>query len=543
MKKKIYYLLLFLLLMPVGVFAKDDPGLFDKLDEVLGGQHKITITDYKVLQNKYLLGYPNEEDVSGDPDGFSVFMNAYVNDLPEVKAFLEEYKDENPSIDVYCKSYTNCGIAISYENDNRGTCTDEQYDAMVAEGYEYPGCYYTHYDVEVEILDNPDMDKYNALRGKFTRMSDDNPSIYKDVYLQDLSFVNQLYIQNTGLASFLTFDGPRSASLVARNFPEINDFLLENPTYEIKYSGVSAMGCDLYENNGFEQWCSVDFTLFDNKTAYTNAIYLLHTVPVIFVSEDVENESEALRTAAIARIKEYLNNDEINVEMDDITPRFTDEVLNNKYELLNIYLEYGAGMSPIDYQPRVFSLKIGATESPYDVFIIRTSAENLKDLEVQSIEKTTGIRFSSNDAIPMDSQLKIEDVTAQFKELNDAVVEAFDISIYSDSQGAFITSVANGIKIYIPVENSFEAAGMIVAYLGDDGEILEKYDIKIETVNGTKYLTFVTKHLSVYGLLNTTVDATENPKTLDNVPTYFVIIGVNALLLGTALTLKKRLVK
>ena len=541
MRKKLFYLLLFLLLMPIGVFAKDDPGLVEKLDEVLGGQHKLTITDYKVLQNKYLLGYPNEEDEAGDPDGFSVFMNAYVNDLPEVKAFLEEYKDEHPSIDVYCRSYTNCGISIGYDNDNRGTCTEDTYEQLVAEGYEYPGCYYTHYDVEVEVLDNPDMNKYNELRGKFTLVSVDNPSIYKDVYLQDLSFVNQLYIKNTGLASFLSFDGPRSAALVAKNFPEINDFLLENPTYEIKYSGISAMGCENYENNGFEQWCSVDFTLYDNKIAYTNAIYILHTVPVIFVSEDVEDDK--LIEAAVTRIKNYLNNDDINVVMDDITPTFSEDVLNNKIDQLNIYLQFGIGMDPIEYQPRVYSLKIGNTDSPYDVFIIRTSAENLKDLEIQSIEKTTGIRFSSNDAIPMDSQLKIEDVTAQFKELNDAVVEAFDISIYSDSQGAFITSVANGVKIYIPVENNFEAAGKIIAYLGEDGEILEKYDIEIETLNGQKYLTFVTKHLSVYGLLDTTVEAAENPKTLDNVPTYFVIIAVNALVLGTAFGLKKRLVK
>ena len=65
----------------------------------------------------------------------------------------------------------------------------------------------------------------------------------------------------------------------------------------------------------------------------------------------------------------------------------------------------------LDYTPKIYSLKIGSVESPFDIYIIRTNTENLDTLEIESIEKTTGIRFTSSDAIPIDSNIVVENVT------------------------------------------------------------------------------------------------------------------------------------
>ena len=90
------------------------------------------------------------------------------------------------------------------------------------------------------------------------------------------------------------------------------------------------------------------------------------------------------------------------------------------------------------------------------------------------------------------------------------------------------------MKIYIPVDKNFKLKNNTIAYLDDKGKIVEKFDCKLETIDGQNYITFVTTHLSVYGI----IDETINPNTSDFIIVSFIVIGI-AFALIVLISIKK----
>ena len=326
------------------------------------------------------------------------------------------------------------------------------------------------------------------------------------------------------------------SSNIAKNFPEINDIAKEIAGVSVVYSGMSAMGSDSVMDLAMSKVASelnYSYTIYYNDTAYLLSNFSFESAPILFVDEVTPDDK--LIEAAKARIEEYINNDKIKVVIDDITATFAEDKLEELYNSLDGYLEAIGSDKTHDENTRVYSLKIGATVSPKNLFIIKTSKNNIKALELQSIEKTTGVRFTTTTSLPLDSELEVSDVTAIYKKLNDKIEQAYDINIKHNT--TYVKSVAGGLKIYIPVKNNFNADGKVVAYIGEDGKVKETFDITLETVNGQKYATFTTTHLSIYGIVD---GAVANPKTGDDVMLYVTSLGISVLALTVAIYTKKK---
>ena len=529
--KKIIFILT-ILLLPVVVYAKEDSGLPGKLDQVLGGQHKLVVNT-KTLKSNYLLNMPDSSEESTGPDGYSRFINSYLNNLPEVVNLLNEYRDDQPVIDVYCISKTQCGIKVEYKSDARGTCTIEQYEQEVAHGYQYPACYYTDYTVELKnIVNDPDINAYNAIKKiYYDEMLAGFPT--KNYYLYDLSYINQLYNRNNGEAAFVTgIDLKTYFMEISKRFPEINDITKGYPDYKVEYAKISAAGIDNSASDVVYAY-SADYIVYYKNTAYLTATFFFNSAPIIFVDEDTPDDK--LMEAAKKRIDDYLNDSKVKVVIDDITPTFDDTRLNKIYTELDEYLAAIGLTTRHDANTRVYSLKIGATESPKNLYIIKTNKSNIKALEIKAIEKNTGIRLTSTSSLSMDSILEAVEVTEAYKKLNAKVAKAYNINLFSSSKNTYIKSVAGGMKIYIPVENNFVSEGKVIAYLNDKGEVQEKFTFTVETIDNQKYIAFVTDHLSVYGIVEE-----NNPNTADSLMIILAILIVATIILVIAVKTKTK---
>ncbi len=536
--KKYLYLFLAILLLPLSVYAEDDPGLVEKLDQALGGKHKIVITD-KTLSNNYLLGMPNEPEPDSDLDGFTRFANAYIKNMPEVKQFLRDNSDYHPRISVYCRTSTHCGIRVDYDFDARGECSMEEYEQLVENGYEYPGCFFTDYEIEIKnIVTDYNQTVYNNTIPEI--FADDNVGGFphKYYYLYDLAYINQLYNQNFGGRSLLNDDDRNSYyELLATSFPEVNDVTDNHPEFSQKYSGISWMGASMNDSDVMLDY-SVDYITYYNDVAYrvTSATFLY--APILFVEDTTADDK--LIEAAKARINEYLNDGKTKVVIDDITPTFEDSKLQEMYSELNEYLTAIGSSARANSETRIYSLKIGATTSDKHLYIFKAPKNDIKALELQAIEKSTGIRFFSTSSIPSDAMFDVKDVTDAYRELNSSVEEAYDIKLFSYSASSYIKSVAGGMKIYIPVSNGFKIDGKKISYLDKNGKILENFDITLETVDGKTYATFVTDHLSVYAI---TDGALAIPDTLKNASLALVFGVLGCAVVGGCLIIKNKKAK
>ncbi len=499
MKRIIYGIVLFMLIViPTQLFAKEDSLLYEKLFHILGDDGKLNITSFKTLSPSELDNKPNPEEEEASADmGFSRVISSYIYEIDEVKQLLKEYEEEHPRIDVYCLSTTNCGVNINYDTDMRGDPSDaaEQLDG----DYEYPSPFYKHYDVSIDVLESRDNDKYNLSKqlfgeGVYSGNEGDNNIEFKKFNLYDLAYINQLYNHNNGADSFIDnlYANPL---LIYKSFPELNDLLYMNENFSIKYAMYSNKGT---ETNKVENFIPVDFTSFYKDTAYMVHTFEFYIAPVLFVDET----SEDLIEAAKARIENYIGNKDVKVVIDDITPTFEPEVITETINDLNKFLTRISQPTVLENDTRIYSLKIGASESPNNFFIIKTNKSNIKDLEIKGLEKKNGIRFSTTDSIPIDSSLTSEDVTSAFLKLNKNILSAFNLNLFSALNNVSITKVENGLNIMIPVSDDFSLKGKKISYLNDKGKAEEDFDAEIETVDGKKYISFITKHLSVYGIVN-----------------------------------------
>ena len=376
MKKKLL-LFIALLLLPVVTFAKDDPGLNVKLHDILSKYKKdgvLVIDSISTLEEGFLYGEPSNTDVAGDT--LSRVVGAYIHSLPEVVDLLAEYDDEVPRIDVYCLSYTNCGIDIAYKNDNRGYGDGDS---------EYPNDRFTHYDISIKHTSEYDSNAYNKIKSLY---QEGISAFEKDYYITDLSYINQLYNYNFGEENMVNTLSSRP-SILAKSVPEIKNIYENSPGYDVKYGLISAMG------NG---WNSVEFTLsadfvnFYNNTAYLNSTLLFHIVPVLFVDENTPDDK--IIEVAKKRIEDYINDNRVKVVIDDITPAIDPDDLGEIYSDLDAYLTTLGKQS--DANTRVYSLKIGNTVSPKNFFIIKANSSLIKDLEILTIERNTGVKLTSS---------------------------------------------------------------------------------------------------------------------------------------------------
>ncbi len=522
MKKflKLLFVIIMIIITTNNVFAKEDSVLYEKLYNILG-DGQLNITSIKTLSSFDLDNYvPTEDETPFYDLGFSRVIASYINNLDSVKNLLKQYEDEHPVINVFCVSSTNCGIGIRYDSDARGNCLENpNVDDM-----EYPACHLKHYDINIEIVNQKDENKYSLVNRYFGNLNGN----HKKFYMYDLAFINQLYNHNNGNDSFVDIM-TATPSMIYKNFPEINDIIYNEDELSLQYASYSNMGNGW---NNVDFISTSDFVSYYNDTAYMAHTFEFHIAPILLVEDSVEDDK--LIDAALVRINNYINNKDVKVVIDDITPTFDPERYNETMNDLDQFLSKTVGVSRGN-NTRIYSLKIGASYSPNNFYIIKAPKSKIKDLEIKGVEKSSGIRFTTNGIVPVDSSIVSNNVSKTYSDLNSSVLNAYDLNVYSATSGEQVKQIDSGINIYLPVSDDFSLDNKKIAYLDSDGKIKETFTPSIETINGKKYIAFTTTHLSVYGIVK---DNVVNPYT--GVSTTIVFLVVVICICGIAYVIYSR---
>lgn len=168
-------------------------------------------------------------------------------------------------------------------------------------------------------------------------------------------------------------------------------------------------------------------------------------------------------------------------------------------------------------------------------FIVVKDDDKMYEPSHKTTDVNTNVTISSDDSsIPLDTIIKAKLLTSGeeyekiIKILNLTNSLTFDLKLYSNSLENYITKLEDGtFEVKIPIPEEFKGKDYIVYYVKENGE---KEEFTVTPKDG--YAIFNTNHFSIYTLAvkesatnneQTTkpVDVPTNPKTSDNITTYF----------------------
>ena len=254
---------------------------------------------------------------------------------------------------------------------------------------------------------------------------------------------------------------------------------------------------------------------------------------VIYIPDNIKDNDEDYIKAAEKRIKKYLNDDNIKIEVAGLRSEFKDyygnsleDTWNNFYDLDNISDSY-------------YNLTINGQVIP---IVIEKNSDKIKDVEFKTKDLESDVEInSSSSSIPLDTLIEVDIIGKyhkEFKEILEILKKddgmIYDLKLYSETLSKYITKLDNGkFKVRIPLKDEFKNKKLKAYYINDNKEI-EEYDISIED----GYAVFETTHFSTYTIAES--NEIENPQTLDNVNSYFVC-GIISLfgMIGIGVYLKK----
>lgn len=263
---------------------------------------------------------------------------------------------------------------------------------------------------------------------------------------------------------------------------------------------------------------------------------------IIYVEDETENTAESYITAATNRIKNYLKNIDIKIEVGGKLSEYNQdhpEVPNEiNYSLLGDKSKMG------DYY---YNVTInGVTEN----FVIIRDSSKIEQPTYDTKDMQTNITVSSTSSeVPLDTTVQVEEINTEsetFKNLNivlkldnDEEVQVYDIKLYSESSNKYITKLETGeFKVSLPIKDSLKGKKLIAYYVNENGEI-EEHEVTV--VDGIA--TFTTNHFSIYTLVEDTREGVLNeqvPSTGDMIITYLSLGVIGLIGLSTGIILTKK---
>lgn len=135
--------------------------------------------------------------------------------------------------------------------------------------------------------------------------------------------------------------------------------------------------------------------------------------------------------------------------------------------------------------------------------------------------------------------VEAEDITENHKK--DGFMKAYDINLFSNIKDEYIKKIKDGIIVRIPMEDDFDKDFATIYHIKDDGTKGDKYNAKIEKIDGKKYAVFTTNHFSTYAIEEVKNEKIENPNTSDNVINDIVVLLLSVFSLsGLGIYLRKK---
>lgn len=168
--------------------------------------------------------------------------------------------------------------------------------------------------------------------------------------------------------------------------------------------------------------------------------------------------------------------------------------------------------------------------SPF--FVVKKDSSKMVEPIVKTVDSATNIEISTTENLPLDTMIQATELTSGkeyeriVKLLNVDDNLTFDLKLYSNSLGEYVTKLDNGtFEVKIPLPENFKNRNLKVYYVGSSNKPEE---FKVEVKDG--YAIFNTDHFSIYTLAAEGEAINENvPNTFDGIVNY-IIIGVISLI-------------
>lgn len=343
----------------------------------------------------------------------------------------------------------------------------------------------------------------------------------KGVYfaVEDLNFVNYIYNNYKGFTEdVIPYSSDIKRIFKYNNFTYHFDFRAGNPTpfYNIMF------GYLLIEKDGL---------LY--STMLTTGVAVK---PVIYIPDSTNDNDDAYMEAAIKRIKDYLQIDNVSIK-----------VAGKRSDLTDRYSELASGWSKIYNEDKLsdnyYTVNINGTEVD---FVIEKNTQKAKEMEFKTKDIDSNVEINTTSGlVPHDTSIEVEIIGKDHKEYQ-KILEAlgkdnadiYDLKLFSESKEQYIIKLPNGkFKVRIPLKDEYKNKELKVYYVDDNGN-KETYDVTIED----EYAVFETTHFSTYSLV--AEGNISNPNTLDNISLYFMIGMISVIgMIGAAFMMKKDIVK
>lgn len=453
-----------------------------------------------------------------------------INSVP-----LEYYKET--------KYYNTCIERVSEmsQSEKEKTCIETIYhdivSAQIKRTVKVPKdiwVYASSCDIENNTCDIVVEDNYKKYNIEF--IENKNEKIFKNAEktfssmkgsysLSDMGYINQL-INYSDISGF--FNELQNSSEVFNIYPEMKKDLEKNRN--IEYVSVFGGGGGSPTNYG----AGGTVIAFDNGVAIGITEIGYTTYRTVYIPDTTKETTDEYIKAALARINKYINNEDYKVEI-VYAEEATNNFCNTEWEecvLKNVFKKDD------EYSFDIYKIIINGKENYLG--IVPVDEKNIKKLEIKSTNHKTGINVETNSSdVPLDSIVVAEDTTENHKK--DGFMKAYDINLFSNIKDEYINKIKDGIIVRIPMEDDFDKDFATVYHIKDDGTKGDKYNAKIEKIDGKKYAVFTTNHFSTYAIEEVKNEKIENPNTSDNVINDIVVLLLSVFSLsGLGIYLRKK---
>lgn len=275
---------------------------------------------------------------------------------------------------------------------------------------------------------------------------------------------------------------------------------------------------------------------YDDTIYYIKPVTMAQAEHIIYVEDNTTDVLEAIKTRLtkifgtdfdvkeadtvanfLAEEKQYYinlyNSDTYYQNNYSTADEFANTMMNKGY--YNEDSEYSF-VSDSNVYEKYYTLTINNEE--YNFLVVKDSSKINNTLNLITNDVKSNITISAETAsIPLDTLIQVSKLTSGtdyekiIKILNVTNSEMFDLKLYSNSIGKYITKLPNGtFEVKIPVNETLKGKNLIVYYVDDNNKVIE-YNVTVKD----GYAIFTTDHFSIYTLAEKKV-VEETP---DNTPT------------------------
>ena len=183
----------------------------------------------------------------------------------------------------------------------------------------------------------------------------------------------------------------------------------------------------------------------------------------------------------------------------------------------------------------------------YVLTVLEAPASYIKEHYTQAVDIDTDVNIVTNGLeVPLDVELEVKskkndkNIISLLSKYDYEMIDAYNINLYGHKNHNSITTIRDGVEVYIPIKGYNEGDVITIRHIKDDGTLGEELQGTVVKKDNKLYAKFTTTHFSTYALVESTID---NPPTGDNIINYVTILLVSlSMISGTTIIYKKTII-